>query len=212
MTDTFFSELSDAEAYFQEDRSDDEFVERKRVFSALCSYVLSCKWQDTARTHEMIRNINLNSVDAAMRMDISPNTVRSARSAASNRLYSLFGKDVFRIIKSGNSADLNNLYDLVYILSCDYDSAELLIPADLIGWIMNYPRESVKRYSVEELSAELAFIGDYDVLKMKRRLCKLDVDKLHYILEVLRESVFNFDKTLTVNAERFELLQRIIHS
>lgn len=25
MTDTFFSELSDAEAYFQEDRSDDEY-------------------------------------------------------------------------------------------------------------------------------------------------------------------------------------------
>ncbi len=152
----------------------------------------------------------MNSVDAAMRMDISPNTVRSARSAASNRLYSLFGKDVFRIIKSGNSADLNNLYDLVYILSCDYDSAELLIPADLIGWIMNYPRESVKKYSVEELSAELTFIGDYDVLKMKRRLCKLDVDKFHYILEVLRGSVFIFGKTLTVNAERFELLQESI--
>ena len=132
MADTFFSEFFKAEMFFKQDKSDNDFDERKKVFFALYSYVLSCKWHDTSRTHDLMKHIRLSSVDAAQHMGISPNTVRSARSSASNRLYSIFGKNVFEIIKSGSSSDLKEIYDLVYILSCGYDNAELVLPVSLI--------------------------------------------------------------------------------
>lgn len=211
MTDTFFSEMSETDLFLQQDNSDDAFPERKNVFSALQSYVLSCKWQNTPRTHDLMQSIRFSSVDAARYMEISPNTVRSARSAASNRLYSLFGKDVFKIIKSGSLVNLRELYDWVYSLSCDYDNVECFIPISLIDEITASPRKSVRQYSVEELSSELAFIRDYDLIKMKRRLRELDLDKLHYILDALRETAVDYRQADCINTKRFELLRNIIH-
>ena len=98
MTDTFFSEFLKAEIFFKQNKGDNDFDERKKVFFALYSYVLSCKWHDTIRTHDLMKNIRFSSADAAQHMGISPNTVRSARSSASNRLYSLFGKNVGKTV------------------------------------------------------------------------------------------------------------------
>ncbi|MBQ8180629.1 MAG: hypothetical protein IJ010_01465 [Ruminococcus sp.] len=212
MTDTFFSEFLKAEIFFKQNKGDNDFDERKKVFFALYSYVLSCKWHDTIRTHDLMKNIRFSSADAAQHMGISPNTVRSARSSASNRLYSLFGKNVFQIIESGSSYELKGIYDLVYILSCNYDNAEHFIPISLIEEITAVPRECISQYSVEELSSELSFIRCYDMLKMHRRLQKLDMDKLHYILDVMREAVFDYSQEDCINTKRFELLREIIHA
>ena len=86
MSQNFFSCLFETEQRLKdklpEARSENHDLSLKTI-GVLKQFVNSCKWNDTEKTRLMIRNIHRRAVDTAKICNVSPHTVRSARSQAS---------------------------------------------------------------------------------------------------------------------------------
>lgn len=152
--------------------------------------------------------INLKDSQAAERLNISNNTVRSLRSVASSRLFDKLGSDCFDIIRFGDEKKLSLLcYKLRYLIE-GYDDVFTFIPRGIVDSAMLEPRESDKKYPFRDCKKELMFLARFDILDMIRTLETLDEDKLAFIIEILMQAnVFCGEKekeTVTIHILRAE--------
>lgn len=210
MSRNFFSQIAETENFILSE-SDEEREQyglyRLTALREMKTAVMSCAWCDTEKTRQMMRYIDMRAVDSAKYQGISPNTVRGARSKASQRLYDIFGDDVFEGIISGKRSICDRTIVLARVLTKGYDRTENFIPDMVIRTIENKGCCSENQYEISELREELSFFKFYNQLIMKERLDRLDADKLIYIFSVLKQKLISDN---AVNMNKLRLLSKII--
>lgn len=173
-------------------------------FKLLFTYMMSCKWHDTRRNRELMTYITLSDSKAAEKMGVSSNTVRSMRSTASNKLFSLIGADCFDIIRCGSSEERNRLKYKLLMLVKGYDDIKRFIPKQIIDEALKVERTQDKEYSIKDCVSELRFLGRFDMIDLHESVISLDEDKLAFVIETLMG--------MSGSDLQFEILSGIIQS
>ena len=209
MSQNFFNQIAETESLIlsETDEERKQYGYRLTALREMKTAVMSCAWCDTEKTRQMVRYINMRAVDAAKYQDISPNTVRGARSKASKRLYDIFGDDVFEGIISGSKRICDRTIVLARVLTKGYDRVENFIPDTVIRSIENKGCCSENQYEFSEIKEELEFFKSYNQITMKENFCRLDADKLTYIFSVLKQNLISDN---AVNMDKLRLLGKII--
>lgn len=210
MSQNFFSQIAETENLIlsESDKEREQYgLYRLTALREMKTAVMSCAWCDTEKTRQMMRYIDMRAVDSAKYQGVSPHTVRSARSKASKRLYSIFGNNVFEGIIGGDKKICNRTVVLARVLTKGYDRVENFIPDTAIRSIENKGCCSENQYEIADLKEELEFFKYYNQIIMKEWLDRLDADKLAYIFSVLKESLILHDD---VNMDKLRLLSKII--
>ncbi|MGN1036478.1 MAG: hypothetical protein ACI4PX_01755, partial [Ruminococcus sp.] len=167
-------------------------------------------WCDTEKTRQMMRYIERRSVDVAKLSGVSPNTVRSARSKASKRLYNIFGENVFDGIICGDESICKRTIVLSKALRNGYDRIENFIPDTILRNIENrITCNYEKEYELSEMTEEIKFLKDYNQITMKSRFDSLDSDKLSYLLNLLKPCLLNGEE-LSANMQKLRILHKIM--
>ena len=80
------------------------YFTQERVIAAnkLWQYISSCNWCQSKRARDLVNVARMSDSQAATVLSISPSTVRSLRSYASRKIYSIIGKDCIAVIRNGN--------------------------------------------------------------------------------------------------------------
>lgn len=213
MSQNFFGRLAETERFISAESPE----ERERygkfrmtAFREMKSAVYSCIWCDTEKTRQMMRCIDIKSVDAAKLSGISPNTVRSARSKASQRLYRIFGDDVFDGIICGDERICKRTITIAMALTKGYDRIENFVPDLVLRHIEERSCCSEKQYDLSEITSELKFLKSYNQILMKSRLNALDPDKLAYIFGMLKPSLLTGGEVPSVNMQKLRILSKIM--
>ena len=211
----FFRELMDTKNYFVScmsgsELSESEYSELQKRYQ-LCllleGYVNSCRWCDTAKMHSMVYNINRPAPEVALESNVSSNTVRSVRSQASSKLYSIFSRDIFEQLKFGSKNDLEKVRINMTILLKGYISPEVFIPGELLNSMFKtLPTDESEKFSLKDCREVLSFLAHYDLIKMHEAFEALDKRKLRYIFELLSQC----DKDLECNPAKLNALAYII--
>lgn len=210
MSQNFFSQIAETENMILTESQEEQEQYGKLRLTALREMktaVISCAWCDTEKTRQMVRYMDMRAVDVAKYQGISPNTVRSARSKASQRLYRIFGDDVFEGIICGDEKICNRTVVLARVLTKGYDRVENFIPDTVIRHIEIKGCCSENQYEFSEIREELRFFKFCNQIVMKEWLDRLDTDKLAYIFSILKQSLISHDD---VNMDKLRLLGKII--
>lgn len=213
MPQNFFGRLAETERFISAESPEEREQYGKFRLTALRemkSAVYSCIWCDTEKTRQMMRCIDIKSVDAAKLSGISPNTVRSARSKASQRLYRIFGDDVFDGIICGDERICGRTITIARALTKGYDRIENFIPDAVLRHIEERSCCSEKQYDLSEITSELKFLRLYNQILMKSRLNALDPDKLAYIFSMLKPSLLTGGEETSVNMQKLRILSKIM--
>ncbi|MCM1506446.1 MAG: hypothetical protein NC177_04845 [Ruminococcus flavefaciens] len=210
MSQNFFDKMRETENLIQSE-TDEEREQygslRLTALNEMKTAVISCAWCDTEMTRQMIHYINMRAVDVEKYYDISQHTVRSARSKASRRLYSMFGDNVFDGIITGDKSICHRTITLSRALTKGYVRIENFVPNTVIRSIERKGCCSENQYQANELREELCFLRYYNQIVMKDQLESLDSDKLIYIYNILKQNLISDDK---VNMDKLRLLSKII--
>lgn len=170
MSQNFFDKMTETENFIQSE-TDEEREQygslRLTALNEMKTAVMSCAWCDTEKTRQMIRCINMRAVDVEKYYDISQHTVRSARSKASRRLYSMFGDNVFDGIITGDKSICRRTITLSRALTKGYFRIENFIPDTVIRSIERKGCCSENQYQANELREELCFLRYYNQIIMK---------------------------------------------
>ena len=213
MSQNFFSCLFETEQRLKnklpEARSENHDLSLKTI-GVLKQFVNSCKWNDTEKTRLMIRNIHRRAVDTAKICNVSPHTVRSARSQASKKLFRLFGEDVFNKIMNGDRELCNRTLALIYAISFGYDRVENYMPDVLLRKLESQQSSIDVKFAPEELSDVITFLGRFDLIAMQKQLEKLDQEKLMYVFEILKDDLLLDDGEQNVNMLKLSILNQIM--
>lgn len=213
MSQNFFSQIAETEnmilAESQEEQ--EQYGElRLTALREMKTAVISCAWCDTEKTRQMVRYMDMRAVDVAKYQGISPNTVRSARSKASQRLYRIFGDDVFEGIICGDEKICNRTITLARVLTKGYDRVDNFIPDTVIRHIESKGCCSENQYEFSEIREELRFFKFCNQIIMKEWLDRLDTDKLAYIFSILKQSLLTCGEDNTGHMQKLRFLSKII--
>lgn len=148
--------------------------------------------------------ITLSDSKAAEKMGVSSNTIRSMRSTASNKLFSLIGADCFDIIRCGSSEERSRLKYKLLMLVKGYDDIKRFIPKQIIDEALKVERTQDKEYSIKDCVSELRFLGRFDMIDLHESVTSLDEDKLAFVIETLMG--------MSGSDLQFEILSGIIKS
>lgn len=209
----FFGRLAETERFMSSESSEDREKYGKLRFTALGAMkaaVHSCVWCDTEKTRQMMRYIDRKSVEAAKLSDISPNTVRSARSKASQRLYRIFGDDVFEGIICGDEKSCKRTITIAKALTKGYDRIENFVPDAVLHHVEERSCCNEKQYELSEIQSELTFLRSYNQIRMKNVMNALDTDKLAYIFSILKPSSLTYGEDVSVNMQKLRFLSKIM--
>lgn len=213
MSRNFFGRLIETQQLILAESSEEREQYSKFRLTALQelkSAVYSCIWCDTEKTRQMMRYIERRSVDVAKLSGVSPNTVRSARSKASKRLYNIFGENVFDGIICGDESICKRTIVLSKALRNGYDRIENFIPDTILRNIENrITCNYEKEYELSEMTEEIKFLKDYNQITMKSRFDSLDSDKLSYLLNLLKPCLLNGEE-LSANMQKLRILHKIM--
>lgn len=213
MPQNFFGRLTETERFISAESPEEREQYGKLRLTALGemkSAVYSCKWCDTEKTRQMMRYIDIKSVEAANLSGISPNTVRSARSKASQRLYRIFGDDVFDGIICGDERICGRIITTARALTKGYDRIENFIPDLVLRYIEERCCYNENQYELSEITLELKYLRQYNQILMKSRLNALDPDKLAYIFGMLKPSLLTGGEDASVNMQKLRILSKIM--
>ena len=159
----------------------------ERVIAAnkLWQYISSCKWCQSKRARDLVNVARMSDSQAATVLSISPSTVRSLRSYASRKIYSIIGKDCIAVIRNGNSNDLFKLCCKLHYHLYGYETASNWIPERVMEMFLKNGRTSTQVYNLSQCLRELEFIARYDLVRMSLKCSRVNPDKLTFLLEIL---------------------------
>lgn len=210
MSQNFFNSLNEAEQYvlnLPDEEQNADYLRSVKALSLLKGYVFSCAWCNTEKTRLLMRNIRKKAVDVAEITGVSANTVRSARSQASKKLFSIFGSDVFDGIKFGDKKVCNRTITIVRVLNEGYSDVENYIPDIILRELEKTPAVLDEQYDFPELKCEVEFIRRYSLISMMKNFNSLDMKKLRYLFGVLNADLIENN---TVNIQKLRILGKIM--
>ena len=198
---SFFKEMRNLKKEIQ----DAEDREVAVVYLELERYVLSCKYSKYKYASVLVKMLleGRSEEDVANTLGISESTIRYHESTSlSKKLYEIFGKDFFRLMKDyrENKRELDRRLFLAFRSDTSrYDYCM----SDVISEIKNrLDSNSIMDYNIKDCANELAFISKYSLSNMKKELSGLDIGKLEYLMKVLDGEKGSVD-------ERFNFVYRI---
>ena len=213
MAQGFFSRLTETEEILKQqiaDGNSDEYKLSIETLSSLKAFVASCIWSDTEKTHVLIRNIHRRAVDAAKITGVSANTVRSARSQASKKLFGIFGDDVFEGIICSDKKICNRTLALINVVNKGFEHVENYIPESILQKLEGMSLNSDKVFKLNELSEEFDFFKIYNTISMQKNFEKLDKDKLVFTFKILNSELLDSKNNMSVNVQKLRVLSKIM--
>lgn len=131
------------------------YFTQERVIAAnkLWQYISSCKWCQSKRARDLVNVARMSDSQAATVLSISPSTVRSLRSYASRKIYSIIGKDCIAVIRNGNSNDLFKLCCKLHYHLYGYETASNWIPEKVMEMFLKNGRTSTQVYNLSQCPA-----------------------------------------------------------
>lgn len=198
---SFFKEMRNLKKEIQDAKDREVAV----VYLNLEKYVLSCKYSRYKYANVLVKMLldGRNEEDIAKTLGISESTIRYHESTSlSKKLYEIFGKDFFRLMKdySGNKREIDRrLFLAIRSDSSRYDYCMSDIISEVKTRLVEEPLED---YDIRDCAKELSFISKYSISNMKRDLANLDLSKLEYLMKVLDGEKGSVD-------ERFNFVYRI---
>jgi hypothetical protein len=213
MAQGFFSRLTETEEILKQqiaDGNSDEYKLSIETLSSLKVFVASCIWNDTDKTHVLIRNIYRRAVDAAKTAGVSANTVRSARSQASKKLFGIFGDDVFEGIIGSDIKICNRTLALISAVNNGFEHVENYIPESILQRLEGMSLNSDKVFKLNELSEEFNFFKNYNTISMQKNFEKLDKDKLVFTFKILKSELLDSKNNMSVNVQKLRALSKIM--
>lgn len=198
---SFFKEMRNLKKEIQDAKDQEVAI----VYLELERYVLSCKYSKYKYASVLVKMLleGRSEEDIANALGISESTIRYHESTSlSKKLYEIFGKDFFRLMKDyrGNRRELDRrLFLALRSNTSRYDYCM----SDVISEVKNrLDNSSLIDYNIKDCANELAFISKYSLSNMKKELSNLDIGKLEYLMKVLDGEKGSVD-------ERFNFVYRI---
>lgn len=172
-------------------------------------YVLGCKYSKYKYASVLVRMLleGRSEQDISNTMGISESTIRYHESTSlSKKLYEIFGKDFFRLMKDykENKSEIDRR--LFLALRSDTSRYDYCM-SDVISEVKNRIVDEdvntlVEDFDIRDCAKELAFVSKYSLSNMRRDLSSLDLHKLEYLMKVLDGEKGSVD-------ERFNFVYRI---
>lgn len=164
------------------------------VYILVKDFVESGKYSRCRRASELVtmQLRGYNDKNIAERYNISTETVRVERRQISNELWSIFGLDFFDRL-------LNYRENKEYINKClmGIKSFDIRLAGTVLGEVIKeskfayndfengFERSEVSAYNSEDMQDEVDFLRRYSYAFLEEDLKRVDLGKLHYLLEVL---------------------------
>ena len=175
------------------------------VYLNLERYVLSCKYSKYKYANVLVKMLleGRNEDDIANVLGISESTIRYHESTSlSKKLYEIFGKDFFRLMKDYKENKKEIDRRLFLAIRSDTSRYDYCM-TDVISEVKNRLDDvSFEDYNIRDCAEELAFISKYSLSNMKRDLASLNISKIEYLMKVLDGEKGSVD-------ERFNFVCRI---
>ena len=203
-----------SKSFFKEMISLKRMIEEKRdkelgvLYLDLERYVLDCSYTSYKYSSTIVRMLleGRSSEEVAQTLGIAESTVRYHETTSlSKKLYSVFGKDFFRLIRDyeENKREIDRRLFLALRFNTDRYSYCM---SDIIKEVRNkLPlalSDKTDYFNVVDCGKELAFLSKYSLSSMERDMKELDLFKLEYLMKILDGSRGTVD-------ERFNFVCRI---
>lgn len=181
---SFFKEMRRVKKRIEEERN----VQAGRLYVKVEKFVLNCSYSSYKYAKTLVKLFleGRSEKEISEVMGISEVTVRYHElTSLSNKLYSIYGKDFFNLMKDfyENKEELRRrvLYvDCVEKNKYDYCVSNVISEAK-----EDYSDLCLSTYDIKDCSKELDFILKYSIKSIKEEMKQLDKDKLNYLLSVI---------------------------
>lgn len=213
MSQNFFSRLAETEQLLAqelpEERSENYDLSIKTI-CALKRFVYSCAWSNTEKTRLLMRNIHRKAIDAAKITGVSANTVRSARSQASKKLFGMFGDDVFDGMIVGDKQICYFTLNLIKVIHEGYDRPETFLPEPILQKLEGMAGNCTTTYELKELTEELLFFKQYSMISMMKQFSNLDPEKLSFLFRIFQSDLLISTGDTSINIQKLRFLSKIM--
>lgn len=178
------------------------------VYVNLEKYVLGCKYSKYKYASVLVRMLleGRSEQDISNTLGISESTIRYHESTSlSKKLYEIFGKDFFSLMKDykENKRDIDRrLFLALRSDTSRYDYCMSDVISEVKKRIVEIKDNLVEDFDIRDCADELAFISKYSLSNMRKDLSNLDLHKLEYLMRVLDGEKGSVD-------ERFNFVYRI---
>lgn len=202
MSKNFFSELFDLRdrAYEKKDKR------LGRVYRDIIQYILSGNYSSSKHAVDIpkLMRDGYTSKQISEMSGLSWSTVRNTIKALSDSLYSIFGSDLFSLLKSEREPVIEGCEKFVNsIVSSNVDSKSMVVSEILLGVRYEANRKELSKvFDLHECSEEISLLQEFSKVKLLDRLNILDKDKLLYLIGLL-------DNSIGVTEDRVQLLNML---
>lgn len=178
------------------------------VYVNLEKYVLGCKYSKYKYASVLVRMLleGRSEQDISNTLGISESTIRYHESTSlSKKLYEIFGKDFFSLMKDykENKRDIDRrLFLALRSDTSRYDYCMSDVISEVKKRIVEIKDDLVEDFDIRDCADELAFISKYSLSNMRKDLSNLDLHKLEYLMQILDGEKGSVD-------ERFNFVYRI---
>lgn len=178
------------------------------VYVNLEKYVLGCKYSKYKYASVLVRMLleGRSEQDISNTLGISESTIRYHESTSlSKKLYEIFGKDFFSLMKDykENKRDIDRrLFLALRSDTSRYDYCMSDVISEVKKRIVEIKDDLVEDFDIRDCADELAFISKYSLSNMRKDLSNLDLHKLEYLMKILDGEKGSVD-------ERFNFVYRI---
>lgn len=178
------------------------------VYVNLEKYVLGCKYSKYKYASVLVRMLleGRSEQDISNTLGISESTIRYHESTSlSKKLYEIFGKDFFSLMKDykENKRDIDRrLFLALRSDTSRYDYCMSDVISEVKKRIVEIKDGLVEDFDIRDCADELAFISKYSLSNMRKDLSNLDLHKLEYLMKILDGEKGSVD-------ERFNFVYRI---
>lgn len=178
------------------------------VYVNLEKYVLGCKYSKYKYASVLVRMLleGRSEQDISNTLGISESTIRYHESTSlSKKLYEIFGKDFFSLMKDykENKRDIDRrLFLALRSDTSRYDYCMSDVISEVKKRIVEIKDNLVEDFDIRDCADELAFISKYSLSNMRKDLSNLDLHKLEYLMQILDGEKGSVD-------ERFNFVYRI---
>lgn len=178
------------------------------VYVNLEKYVLGCKYSKYKYASVLVRMLleGRSEQDISNTLGISESTIRYHESTSlSKKLYEIFGKDFFSLMKDykENKRDIDRrLFLALRSDTSRYDYCMSDVISEVKKRIVEIKDDLAEDFDIRDCADELAFISKYSLSNMRKDLSNLDLHKLEYLMQILDGEKGSVD-------ERFNFVYRI---
>lgn len=186
-----------SKSFFKEMISLKKMIEAKRdkelgsIYLDLERYVLDCSYSSYKYSPTISRMLldGRSSEEIGQTLGISDSTVRYHESTSlSKKLYAIFGKDFFRLIRDYESNKREVDRRIFLALRSNTDRYSYCM-SDVIKEVRNKlplaVAETTDYFNIVDCGKELAFLSKYSLSNMERDIKDLDLFKLEYLMKIL---------------------------